>query len=127
LGAPVTWPAAVYSLRWDRGTSGVLTIDDTHRDIVLAVSMPQAEAMRDESRLPTSGGAIPGDMALENCAGRCARRPSPGKTASLGVPTPARPPPRRQPADAHQGARPVSRGSNSQCQNFLDPDDDRVG
>src|SRR2546430_1223592 len=34
---PVTWPAAVYSLEIGiAGTTGVLTIDDTHRDIVLA-------------------------------------------------------------------------------------------
>ena len=36
---PVTWPAAVYSLEVGIvGTTGVLTIDDTHRDIVLAVA-----------------------------------------------------------------------------------------
>ena len=35
---PVNWPAAVYSLEVGIvGTTGVLTIDDTHRDIVLAV------------------------------------------------------------------------------------------
>ena len=39
---PVTWPGAVYSLEVGIvGTTGVLTIDDTHRDIVLAVSKPQ--------------------------------------------------------------------------------------
>src|SRR5205085_2689585 len=39
---PVTWPAAVYSLEVGIvGTDGVLTIDDTHRDMVLAVSKPQ--------------------------------------------------------------------------------------
>ena len=40
---PVTWPAAVYSLEVGIvGTTGVLTIDDTHRDIVLAVSKAQS-------------------------------------------------------------------------------------
>src|SRR5438128_5873811 len=39
---PVTWPGAVYSLEIGMtGTEGVLTIDDTHRDMVLAVSAPQ--------------------------------------------------------------------------------------
>src|ERR687893_1902229 len=41
---PVTWPGAVYSLEVGiTGTDGVLTIDDTHRDMVMAVSKPQAE------------------------------------------------------------------------------------
>src|SRR3954469_666606 len=36
---PVTWPGAVYSLEVGiTGTDGVLTIDDSHRDMVLAVS-----------------------------------------------------------------------------------------
>src|SRR6202043_4203820 len=50
---PVTWPAAVYSLEVGIvGTEGVLTIDDTHRDIVLAVSAPQSEGYApDQSRL----------------------------------------------------------------------------
>src|SRR5438270_1211960 len=39
---PVTWPGAVYSLEIGiNGTDGVLTIDDTHCDMVLAVSAPQ--------------------------------------------------------------------------------------
>src|SRR5204862_1657583 len=41
---PVTWPGAVYSLEVGiNGTHGVLTIDDTHRDMVLAVTKPQEE------------------------------------------------------------------------------------
>src|SRR5918993_4115801 len=41
---PVTWPGAVYSLEVGiNGTDGVLTIDDTHRDMVMAVSKPQGE------------------------------------------------------------------------------------
>src|SRR6202045_920138 len=41
---PVTWPGSVYSLEVGiNGTHGVLTIDDTHRDMVLAVSAPQEE------------------------------------------------------------------------------------
>ena len=39
---PVVWPGAVYSLEVGIvGTEGVMTIDDTHRDIVLAVDKPQ--------------------------------------------------------------------------------------
>ena len=38
-GLPITWPPAVYSLNIGIiGTTGALTIDDTHSDIVLAVS-----------------------------------------------------------------------------------------
>src|SRR5918912_451272 len=63
---PVTWPAAVYSLEVGIvGTDGVLTIDDTHRDIVLAVSAPQAEGYApDQSRLVDFLGSYPpGDIA----------------------------------------------------------------
>src|SRR4029078_9122296 len=38
---PVTWPGAVYSFEVGiNGTDGVITIDDPHRDMVLAVSKP---------------------------------------------------------------------------------------
>src|SRR5213082_659707 len=41
---PIVWPGAVYSLEVGiTGTEGVLTIDDTHRDIVLATSRAQSE------------------------------------------------------------------------------------
>src|SRR4051794_33733203 len=69
---PVTWPAAVYSLEIGiAGTTGVLTIDDTHRDIVLAVSKPQSEGYApDESRLVDFLGSYPpGDMALGELRG----------------------------------------------------------
>src|SRR5213075_3488734 len=64
---PVTWPGAVYSLEVGiNGTHGVLTIDDTHRDMVLAVSAPQSEGYApDESRLVDFLGSYPpGDMVL---------------------------------------------------------------
>src|ERR1044071_5251857 len=64
---PVTWPGAVYSLEVGiTGTDGVLTIDDTHRDMVLAVSKPQSEGYApDETRLVDFLGSYPpGDMAL---------------------------------------------------------------
>ena len=69
---PVTWPAAVYSLEVGIvGTHGVLTIDDTHRDMVLAVSTPQEEGYApDKSRLVDFLGSYPpGDMALGELRG----------------------------------------------------------
>src|ERR1700726_2061178 len=94
---PVTWPAAVYSLEIGIvGTTGVLTIDDTHRDIVLAVSKPQQEGYApDETRLVDFMGSYPpGDMALGELRG-----PMRDETESwlnrmaLGVPAPAPHPP----------------------------------
>jgi predicted dehydrogenase len=69
---PVTWPAAVYSLEVGiAGTTGVITIDDTHRDIVLAVSAPQSEGYApDKTRLVDFMGSYPpGDMALGELRG----------------------------------------------------------
>lgn len=69
---PVSWPGAVYSLEVAlTGTEGVLTIDDTHRDIVLAVSSPQLEGYSpDKSRLVDFLGSYPpGDMALGELRG----------------------------------------------------------
>jgi predicted dehydrogenase len=69
---PVTWPGAVYSLEVGiNGTHGVLTIDDTHRDMVLAVSAPQSEGYApDQSRLVDFLGSYPpGDMALGELRG----------------------------------------------------------
>ena len=52
---------AVYSLEVGiTGTEGVLTIDDTHRDIVLAVSAPQEEGYApDKRRLVDFMGSYP--------------------------------------------------------------------
>ena len=69
---PVTWPGAVYSLEVGIvGTEGVLTIDDTHRDIVLAVSAPQSEGYRPDQRrlVDFMGSYPPGDMALGELRG----------------------------------------------------------
>ena len=47
VGMPVSWPAAVYGLEIAIvGTKGALTIDDTHRDIVLASDFPQHAGYR---------------------------------------------------------------------------------
>jgi predicted dehydrogenase len=90
---PVTWPGAVYSLEVGiNGTDGVLTIDDTHRDMVLAVSKPQLEGYNpDTSRLVDFMGSYPpGDMALGELRG-----PMADETVSwlnrvaLGLPTQA--------------------------------------
>ena len=58
------------------GTTGVLTIDDTHRDIVLAVSKAQSEGYNpDATRLVDFMGSYPpGDMALGELRGPMARR-----------------------------------------------------
>src|SRR6266404_1572334 len=48
---PVVWPGAVYSLDVGIvGTEGVLTIDDTHRDIVLATNISQGEGYGPDAR-----------------------------------------------------------------------------
>jgi myo-inositol 2-dehydrogenase / D-chiro-inositol 1-dehydrogenase len=90
---PVTWPGAVYSLELGiNGTQGVLTIDDTHRDIVLAVSSPQGEGYApDNSRLVDFMGSYPpGDMALGELRGPMAEETvSWLNRVSLGVPTQA--------------------------------------
>ena len=89
---PVTWPAAVYSLEVGIvGTDGVLTIDDTHRDIVLAVSAPQSEGYApDRSRLVDFMGSYPpGDMALGELRGPMREETESWlNRVALGVPTP---------------------------------------
>src|SRR5918997_3411065 len=69
---PVTWPGAVYSLEVGiTGTEGVLTIDDTHRDIVLATTKTQSEGYAPDSqrRVDFLGSYPPGDMALGELRG----------------------------------------------------------
>ncbi len=90
---PVTWPGAVYSLEVGiTGTEGVLTIDDTHRDMVLAVSAPQNEGYAPDGRrlVDFMGSYPPGDMVLGELRG-----PMADETVSwlnrlaLGLPTQA--------------------------------------
>ncbi len=69
---PVVWPGAVYSLDVGIvGTEGVLTIDDTHRDIVLATSTAQGEGYNPDTsrRVDFMGSYPPGDMALGELRG----------------------------------------------------------
>ena len=94
---PVTWPGAVYSLEVGiTGTEGVLTIDDTHRDMVLAVSAPQNEGYAPDEQ---PAGRFHGQLsARRHGAGRVARpdgarRPCPGSTAWRSA-CRRRPPPR---------------------------------
>ena len=90
---PVTWPGAVYSLEVGiNGTDGVLTIDDTHRDMVLAVSAPQEEGYAPDSRrlVDFLGSYPPGDMALGELRGPMREETDSWlNRVSLGVPTPA--------------------------------------
>jgi predicted dehydrogenase len=69
---PTVWPGAVYSLEVGiTGTEGVLTIDDTHRDIVLATSRSQDEGYSPDSQRKVDflGSYPPGDMALGELRG----------------------------------------------------------
>jgi predicted dehydrogenase len=69
---PPSWPAPVYSLDLAIvGTEGVLTIDDSHRDQILAVTTPQGEgANPDATRLVDFlGSYLPGDVALGELRG----------------------------------------------------------
>ena len=90
---PVTWPGAVYSLEVGiNGTDGVLTIDDTHRDIVLAVSAPQEEGYAPDSRrlVDFLGSYPPGDMALGELRGPMREETDSWlNRVSLGLTTPA--------------------------------------
>src|SRR2546428_12209205 len=64
---PTVWPGSVYSLEIGIvGSEGVLTIDDTHRDIVLATTKPQAAGYTPEStrHVDFLGSYPPGDIAF---------------------------------------------------------------
>jgi myo-inositol 2-dehydrogenase / D-chiro-inositol 1-dehydrogenase len=69
---PIVWPGAVYSLEVGiNGTDGVLTIDDTHRDIVLATTKTQSEGYAPDTQRKVDflGSYPPGDMALGELRG----------------------------------------------------------
>ena len=69
---PVVWPGAVYSLDVGIvGTRGVLTIDDPHRDIVLATDTAQGEGYAPDAsrRVDFLGSYPPGDIALGELRG----------------------------------------------------------
>ncbi len=69
---PVVWPGAVYSLEVGiTGTDGVLTIDDTHRDMVLATTISQQEGYAPDAsrRVDFLGSYPPGDIVLGELRG----------------------------------------------------------
>lgn len=69
---PIVWPGAVYSLEVGvTGTEGVLTIDDTHRDIVLATTKESGEGYAPDRvrRVDFLGSYPPGDIALGELRG----------------------------------------------------------
>jgi predicted dehydrogenase len=69
---PIVWPGAVYSLEVGiTGTEGVITIDDTHRDIVLATTNESREGYAPDSvrRVDFLGSYPPGDMVLGELRG----------------------------------------------------------
>src|SRR5881296_1568043 len=69
---PTVWPGAVYSLEVGIvGTEGVLTIDDTHRDMVLATTTAQGEGYAPDAarRVDFLGSYPPGDVALGELRG----------------------------------------------------------
>src|SRR2546428_7308418 len=88
---PVVWPGAVYSLEVGiTGTEGVLTIDDTHRDIVLATTRSQGEgyAPAAERRVDFLGSYPPGDIALGELRGPMREETEQWlNRISLGLPT----------------------------------------
>jgi hypothetical protein len=68
----VVWPGAVYSLEVGiTGTEGVITIDDTHRDIVLATTKESGEGYAPDKvrRVDFLGSYPPGDMVLGELRG----------------------------------------------------------
>ena len=69
---PIAWPGAVYSLEVGVvGTEGVLTIDDTHRDVVLATTKSQGEGYAPDAgrRVDFMGSYPPGDIAFGELRG----------------------------------------------------------
>src|SRR6266850_2591828 len=69
---PIVWPGAVYSLEVGiTGTEGVITVDDTHRDIVLATTKESGEGYAPDTarRVDFLGSYPPGDMVLGELRG----------------------------------------------------------
>jgi len=88
---PEVWPGAVYSLEVGAvGTEGVLTIDDTHRDIVLATNLVQGEGYAPgKNRHVDFLTSYPvGDMALGELRGPMREETNSWlNRVALGVPT----------------------------------------
>jgi len=88
---PIVWPGAVYSLEVGiTGTDGVLTIDDTHRDIVLATTGESGEGYAPDKmrRVDFMGSYPPGDVALGELRGPMREETESWlNRVALGVPT----------------------------------------
>lgn len=69
---PITWPGAVYGIEVGIvGTKGVIDIDDTHRDVIIASELPQWAGYRPEGYQPEMERHVdfltsypPGDVAF---------------------------------------------------------------
>jgi len=89
---PVAWPGSVYSLEVGVvGTEGVLTIDDTHRDVVLATTRPQPAGYTPETvrHVDFMGSYPPGDLALGELWGPMREETNSWLSrVALGLPTP---------------------------------------
>src|SRR5438093_12127389 len=90
---PIVWPGAVYSLEVGiTGTEGVITIDDTHRDIVLATTKESGEGYAPDNarRVDFLGSYPPGDMVLGELRGPMREETDSWlNRVSLGLPTQA--------------------------------------
>jgi myo-inositol 2-dehydrogenase/D-chiro-inositol 1-dehydrogenase len=79
---PTVWPGAVYGLEIGIvGTRGVIDIEDTHRDVILATEVPQPAGYTSKGYEPASQryvdfiGSYPREMSpMACCGGRCAKR-----------------------------------------------------
>jgi len=89
---PVVWPGSVYSMEIGVvGTEGVLTIDDTHRDVVLATTAPQQAGYTPGStrHVDFLESYPPGTIALGELWGPMREETNAWLSrVALGVPTP---------------------------------------
>jgi len=97
---PAVWPGSVYSLEIGIvGTEGVLTIDDTHRDVLLATTLPQAAGYTPDStrHVDFLTSYPPGNVALGELWGPMREETN----AWLGRVAPGRATPHATAAEAH--------------------------
>jgi myo-inositol 2-dehydrogenase / D-chiro-inositol 1-dehydrogenase len=89
---PVVWPGSVYSLEIGIvGTEGVLTIDDTHRDVVMATTIAQPAGYTPDAKRHVDflGSYPPGDMAYGELWGPMREETNSWLSrVALGLPTP---------------------------------------
>ncbi len=94
---PTVWPGAVYTLEIGIiGTKGVITVDDTHRDLVLASEVPQGAAYKPEGFEPEYERHVdfltsypPGDVHMGQIWGAMREETNSWLTRiCMGLPTP---------------------------------------